>query len=61
VQKINKGVRAVKVIKKEILVGKEKLKFFHEMDILKKLDHPNIIKIYEVFRDAKRYYLVTEL
>jgi len=35
--------------------------FKHEVTILKKLDHPNILKLYEVFEDDKRYYLVTEL
>ena len=31
-----------------------------EIDILKKLDHPHIIKIYEVFFYQKTYYIVTE-
>jgi len=25
------------------------------------MDHPNILKLYEFFQDAKRYFLVTEL
>lgn len=29
--------------------------------MLKKLDHPNIIKLYEFYEDEKRCYLVTEL
>ena len=29
--------------------------------ILSKLDHPNILKLYEVYSDEKRYYIVTEL
>ena len=28
---------------------------------MKNLDHPNILRLYEVFEDDKRYYLVTEL
>ena len=30
------------------------------MSLLRKLDHPNILKLYEVFEDPKKYYLVTE-
>jgi len=28
---------------------------------MKEMDHPNIIKIYEMFEDEKKYYLVQEL
>ena len=31
-----------------------------EMNILKRLDHPNIIKLYESFEDKGYLYLVTE-
>jgi serine/threonine protein kinase len=30
------------------------------MEILKNLDHPNIIKIYETFEDKENYYVITE-
>lgn len=30
------------------------------MNILKHLDHAHIVKLYELFEDAKNYYLVTE-
>lgn len=33
----------------------------HEIDILKNLDHPNILRLYEFYEDPKRFYLVTEL
>ena len=37
-------------------------KFFEaELSILRKLDHPNIMKIYEVFEDSVNYFLITEL
>ena len=39
----------------------EEKAFQEEIAILSKLDHPNILKLYEVFQDDKRYYLVTEL
>ena len=32
-----------------------------ELEILKKVDHPNIIKLYEVYEDKKYLHLVTEL
>lgn len=32
-----------------------------EVNTLKSLDHPNILKIFEVFADDKRLYIVTEL
>lgn len=32
----------------------------NEIQILRKLDHPNIIKLYEVFEDEKNLYLVQE-
>jgi calcium-dependent protein kinase len=28
--------------------------------LLKDMDHPNILKLYEVFEDNARYYVVTE-
>lgn len=39
----------------------DEISFKYEINILKKLDHPNILKLYEVFEDEKKYYLVTEL
>lgn len=33
----------------------------NEIDILQNVDHPNIVKLYEVFEDDKTYSLVIEL
>ena len=55
------AIRAVKVMRKDALDPKEKTRFFYEIEILKMLDHPNILKLYEIYQDDKRYYLVTEL
>lgn len=35
-------------------------KLLEETEILKQLDHPNIVKILEIFADFKYYYIVTE-
>jgi calcium-dependent protein kinase len=40
---------------------KEKVRLKYEIDILKNLDHPNIVRLFEVFEDKTSIYLVTEL
>jgi len=51
--------RAVKAI--EIKVVKNPTRFRREIEIAKKLDHPNVVRLHETFRDAKKIYLVMEL
>lgn len=53
--------RAVKVLRKSHMDEDEKKMFFNEINILKDLDHPNILKMYEFFEDEKRYYIVTDI
>eukprot|EP00746_Dinoflagellata_sp_MGD_P007591 gnl/MRDRNA2_/MRDRNA2_115046_c0_seq1.p1 gnl/MRDRNA2_/MRDRNA2_115046_c0~~gnl/MRDRNA2_/MRDRNA2_115046_c0_seq1.p1 ORF type:complete len:530 (+),score=113.82 gnl/MRDRNA2_/MRDRNA2_115046_c0_seq1:81-1670(+) len=53
-------VRAVKSISKKSL-KKDSNKFAEEVEIMRLMDHPNIIKLYETFEDAKFYYMVMEL
>ncbi len=52
--------RAMKIIKREDSIGFNEDSIFEEIKILKSLDHPNIIKIYEFFQDQKNFYLITE-
>jgi calcium-dependent protein kinase len=42
-------VRAMKTLKKSSLIKEEEEKLFSEMNILKNLDHPNILKLIELF------------
>jgi calcium-dependent protein kinase len=35
--------------------------FLHEIEILKKLDHPNVLRIYEYFIDNDSVYIITEI
>ena len=51
-------IRVLKIISqkkfaKEIVPG-------NEFDILKKLDHPNIVKIFEYYQDSRNYHLIME-
>ena len=41
--------RAVKIIKKSFLQGKEETRFLQEIEILKNMDHPNIVRLFEVY------------
>src|SRR5689334_16993613 len=61
IHKITKEVRAVKIMDKKQMTDKEKVRLKYEIDILKNLDHPNIVKLYEVFEDKTSIYLVTEI
>jgi len=40
---------------------KEKTRLKYEIDILRNLDHPHIVRLFEVFEDRKFIFLVTEL
>jgi calcium-dependent protein kinase len=51
--------RAIKVLRKVKITYKDKFK--SEIEILKQLDHPNVLNLYEVFEDYRNVYLVTDL
>ena len=54
-------VRAMKIIPKDNVVqGVDYLKVLDEIAILKKLDHPNIMKIFECFDDEKNIYIISD-
>lgn len=52
--------RAVKILTKANMAEDEKLRLKYEIDLLKNLDHPGIVRLYEVFEDQKRFFLATE-
>ena len=51
--------RACKIIPKRKI--KDSKTFDNEVEMLRKLDHPHILKLYEYFEDDRHMYLVTEL
>ena len=51
-------IRAMKIIPKNF--QKDNAEIMREIEILKNLDHPNVMKIYEFLEDDKNYYLIEE-
>ena len=55
-------IRALKEISKETMCLNEESseEIRNEISVLKSLDHPNIMKIYEFYEDNEKMYLITE-
>ena len=51
---------AMKVVKKAGVPEEEKLLMMKEVSILKTLDHPNIIKVFDLYEDDSKIYIITE-
>ena len=51
--------RALKIIKKQ--KDQDPARMYLEVEILKKLVHPNIMQIFEFFEDKKNFQIITEL
>lgn len=53
-------VRAMKIIRKDDVSQEFMESLVNEIEILKQLDHPNIVKIFEFYQDKLNFYLITE-
>ena len=53
-------IRALKVIDKKIESKLTMYQISEELKILKNLDHPNIIQVFESFEDEKHFFIVSE-
>ena len=51
---------AMKIIKKRKNKSNEEKEILNEIEILKKLDHPKILKIIDFYSKIKKYYIITE-
>ena len=53
--------RAVKELDKSKAEKNQQSRFIEEVEILARLDHPNILKLFELYEDEKQYFVVSEL
>ena len=61
INKYTKEKVAIKLLEKSKITEKEDLKRINrEISIIKKLSHPNIIKINEIFENEKYYYIIMD-
>ncbi|KAI8896361.1 kinase-like domain-containing protein [Globomyces pollinis-pini] len=60
VKKSTKEEFAIKIIDLEKCAGREDM-VETEINILRRIDHPNIVKLYEMFEFGRKIYLVMEL
>ena len=59
--KLSNQYRAMKIIQCKSLSENHSSTINKEINILKNLDHPNIIKVYEFFQSEKYVYIINEL
>ena len=51
---------ALKIIKKRKSKSHDEKEILNEIEILKKLDHPKILKVVDFYSTLKKYYIITE-
>jgi len=52
---------AVKMIKLKALNMDDMIAVGQEIEILAQIDHPNVVKLYEIYQDNKYIYMVMEM
>ena len=59
--KATKEKVAIKIMQKNKIINKEDLIRIHrEIEMLSRLSHPNVIKIYKIQEDIKKFYIIME-
>jgi len=54
-------IRALKILKKSNYNSKSELATLrNEIHVMKMVDHPNIVKLFEFYEDANTFFIVTE-
>ncbi len=59
--KFTQEVRVAKIVRKRLMKDEDITKLFTELYIMKMLDHPNIIKLFEVYDYEDEFVLLIEM
>mmetsp|Transcript_18216 Transcript_18216/g.22735 ORF Transcript_18216/g.22735 Transcript_18216/m.22735 type:complete len:135 (+) Transcript_18216:3-407(+) len=51
---------AVKIMTKRLMLPKQIARVYYEIELLKRFEHPNILKIYEYYETKEKIYIVLE-
>ena len=58
---VNNEIVCAKIMEKQSLASEENMKFFRkEIGIMSSINHPNIVKYYELLEDVNYYYVIME-
>ncbi len=57
---LTKAMKIIDKIKLKQIALDDEDKLFSEVNILKQLDHPNILKLNDLYQDDTNYYLITQ-
>ena len=61
INKLTKEKVAIKIMQKNKIINKEDLiRIQREIEMLSRLSHPNVIKIYKIKEDLKKFYIIME-
>ena len=60
VHKVTGEYRAMKIIAKKNVSSEYVKQMLNEIEILKQMDHPNIVRLYEFYQEKEQFILVTE-
>lgn len=58
--KLTQTLRTMKIINKEVSNDESESKILKQINVLKKIDHPNIVKVFEFYNEPTKLYIIQE-
>ena len=61
VHRLTQTKRQVEIINRNTLSETDRNKLLKEIDMLKQFDHPNVLRLFNIYMDTSKIHMVTEL